>query len=60
MVVYFDNFSTVGGSAHNTYEDKQILLVPASKDIGLEVNANNSKYMVISRDNIQQNDQFKY
>jgi hypothetical protein len=44
-----DEFDMLGGSAH-TLKNDRIALVDASKEIGLEVNADKTKYMVISRD----------
>ena len=38
-----------GGSAHTVKENAEALLV-ATKEIGLEVNADKTKYMVMSRD----------
>ena len=39
----------VGGSVHTVKENAEALVV-ASKEIGLEVNADKAKYMVMSRD----------
>jgi len=39
----------LGGSVHNVKENAEALMV-ASKEIGLEVNADKTKYMVMSRD----------
>ena len=39
----------MGGSLHTTKENAEGLIV-ASKEIGLEVNADETKYMVMSRD----------
>ena len=39
----------MGGSAHTVKENAEALLV-ATKEIGLEVNADKTKYMVMSRD----------
>jgi hypothetical protein len=39
----------LGGSVHTVKENAEALLV-ASKEIGLEVNADKTKYMVMSRD----------
>ena len=39
----------LGGGVHNVKKNTTILVV-TSKETGLEVNADNSKYMVMSRD----------
>jgi len=39
----------LGGSVHSVKENAEVLRV-ASQDIGLEVNADKTKYMVMSRD----------
>jgi len=39
----------LGGSVHTVKENEETLIV-ASKEIGLEVNADKTKYMVMSRD----------
>ena len=39
----------MGGSAHAIQENAEALVV-ASKEIGLEVNADKTKYMIMSRD----------
>ena len=39
----------LGGSAHTIMENAEAL-VRASKEIGLEVNADKTKYMIMSRD----------
>jgi hypothetical protein len=49
----------LGGSAHAIKENTKTLVV-ARKEIGLEVNAEKTKYMVMSRDqNAGQNDNIK-
>jgi len=45
LLVYADEVNTLGGSVH-TIEENTDALVVAAKDIGLEVNAVKSKYMV--------------
>jgi len=48
LLVYAD-VTILGGSIHNIMEHAGSLVV-ATKEIGLEVNADKSKYMVISQD----------
>ena len=43
--------NTLGRSVH-TIKKNKVALVIASKEIGLEVNADKTKYMVMSRDQI--------
>ena len=47
-MVYADDVYILGGSKHTTKKNTESLVV-ASKDIGLEVNANETKHMVMSR-----------
>jgi hypothetical protein len=49
FLVYIDDVNTLGGSVHATKENTEALVV-ASKEIGLEVNAYKTKYMVMSHD----------
>ena len=49
LLVYADDVNTLGGSVHAIKENKEALIV-ASKEIGLEENADKTKYIVISRD----------
>jgi len=49
VLVYADDVNTLGRSICTTEINIQALVV-ASKEIGLEVNADKTKYMVISRD----------
>jgi len=49
LLVYADDVNMLGGSAH-TVKEKAEALVVAGKGIGLEVNADKTKYMVMSRD----------
>ena len=45
LLAYADDVNILGGSAHTVKENAE-----ASKEIGLEVNAEKTKYMVMSRD----------
>ena len=49
LLVYADDVNIVGGSV-NTVKEKTEPLVVASKEIGLEVNADKTKYMIMYRD----------
>jgi len=49
LLVYADDVNILGGGVH-TIEKNTEALVVASKENGLEVNADKTKYMVISRD----------
>ena len=49
LLVYADNVNILGGSTHTINEKAEALLV-ASKKIGLEVNADKTKCMVMSQD----------
>ena len=49
ILVYADEVNILGGSVHSIKE-KAEALVDASKETGLEVNADKTKYMVMSRD----------
>ena len=46
---YADDVNILGGSVHTTKENAEALLV-ASKEIGLEVNADITKYMAMPQD----------
>ena len=48
-MVYADDINILGGSVHTVKENTESLLL-ASKESGLEVNADKTKYMVMSRD----------
>jgi len=49
LLVFADNVNIWAGSVHSIKENAEALFV-AGKDIGLEVNADKTKYMVMSRD----------
>jgi len=49
LLVYADDANILGGSVHNVKENAEALIM-ASKEIGTEVNADKTKYMVMSRD----------
>ena len=48
-ISYADDVNTLGGSAHTVKENAEALVV-AAKETGLEVNADKTKYMIMSRD----------
>jgi hypothetical protein len=49
VMMEIDDVNILGGSVHTVKENAKALVV-ATKEIGLEVNADKSKYMVMSRD----------
>jgi hypothetical protein len=49
LLAYADNISILKGSVHTVKENAESLVV-AIKEVGLEVNADKTKYMVMSRD----------
>jgi len=49
LLVYADDVNILGGSVHTIKKNAEALVV-ASKETGLEVNADKMKYMVMSRD----------
>jgi len=49
LLAYADNVNILGGSIHTLKENAEAL-VAATREIGLEVSADKTKYMVISRD----------
>ena len=49
LVVYADDVSILGGSVHTIKKNSETLVV-ANKEIGIEVNADKTKYMVMSPD----------
>jgi len=49
LLAYADDVNILGGSVHTVKENAETLVV-ATKEIGLEVNADKTNYMVMSRD----------
>ena len=49
VLVYADDVNILGGNVHTVKENAETLVV-ASKEIGLAVNADKTKYMVMSLD----------
>ena len=48
-LAYTYDVNTMGGSVHTVEENAEALVV-ATKEIGLEVNADKTKHMIMSRD----------
>jgi len=51
LLVYADDVSILGGSVHTIKENAEALLV-ANKEIGIEVNANETKHMIGMQDQV--------
>ena len=49
LLAYADDVNILGGSVHTVEKNAEALVV-ASKETGLEVNADKTKYLVMSRD----------
>jgi hypothetical protein len=49
LLAYADDVNILGGSVHTVKENAEALVV-ATEEIGLEVNADKTKYMIMSRD----------
>jgi hypothetical protein len=49
LLVYADDVNTLGGRVH-TIKENADAFVMASKETGLEINADKTKYMIMSRD----------
>ena len=49
LLVYADDANILGGSVHSVQENTEALLI-TSKKTGLAVNADKTKYIVVSRD----------
>jgi len=60
LLVYADDVNIMGGSVHTVKENAEALIV-TSKEIGLEINVDKTKYMVMSRNqNAGQNHSMKF
>ena len=49
LLAYADDVNILGGSVHKVKENAEALVV-ATKEVELEVNADKTKYMIMSRD----------
>ena len=49
LLAYADDVNILGGSVHTVKENAEASVV-ATKETGLEVNADKTKYMIMSRD----------
>jgi hypothetical protein len=49
LLVYADDFKILGGSVRTLKKNTEAL-IDANKEVGLEVNADKTKYMVMSRE----------
>jgi len=49
LLAYADDVNILGGSVHTVKENADALVV-ATKETGLDVNADITKYMIMSRD----------
>jgi hypothetical protein len=49
LLIYVDDINKLGGSLHTTMKNTETLVVD-SNEIGIEANADKTKYMVKSRD----------
>ena len=49
LLAYADDVNILGGSVHTVKKNAEAL-VAATKEIGLEVNADKTEYMIMSRD----------
>jgi hypothetical protein len=59
LLAYADDVNILGGSVHTVKENAEALVV-VTKEIGLEVSADKTKYMVSSRDrNVGRDDSVK-
>jgi len=49
LLTYVNDVNILGGSVHTVKENAEALVI-ATKEIGREVNADKTKYMIMSRD----------
>jgi len=56
--VYADDFNILGGSIHTIKKTQKEAVVVVSKGIGLEVNADKTKYIFMSRSECRSKAQF--
>jgi hypothetical protein len=49
LLAYADDVNALGGNVHAVQKNTEALIA-AAKEIGLEVNADKTKYMLMSRD----------
>jgi hypothetical protein len=59
LLAYADVVNILGGRVHTVKENAEALVV-ATREIGLEVNADKTKYMVMSRDRNARLEEFRY
>jgi hypothetical protein len=57
-LVYADDVNLLGDSVHTIKENSEILL-EASRDIGLKINAEKTKYMIMSSSKLQTEPEYK-
>ena len=58
LLVYADDVNILGGSVHTIKKNAEAVVV-ASKEIGLEVNADKTKYMVLSKSGCRTKSHYK-
>jgi len=49
LLIYADDVSIMGGSVHTIKKNEEALVL-ANKEIGLDINADKTKYMVMAQD----------